>query len=46
MTVRPGECASSHRFEGDAHDKLTLYFKEDVMDINKNITAVRRKGAA
>jgi hypothetical protein len=24
--------------------KLTLYFKEDVMEINKNITAVR-KGA-
>lgn len=25
------------------HEKLILYFKEDVMDINKNITAVREE---
>jgi len=37
------ECASSHRIARASCEKLILYFKEDVMEFNKNITPVQEK---
>ena len=43
VITRLSECASSHRSGACRREKLILYFKEDVMAINKNITLVHRE---